>query len=84
MSGTKLGVPVPDPDAVLAQAREDFRGNLRDSATLAVKRARQIAASVREAGLDYQANALEELARTLASAVTAELSPTARIHLEDE
>ena len=84
MSGTKLGVPVPDPDAVLAQAREDFRGDLRDSATLAVKRCRQVAARLREVGMDYEAAELEAVGRTLAVAVTAELSPTARIHLEDE
>ena len=84
MSGTHRGVPVPDPDRVIAEARQDSIGALMDAATLGCSRLRQIAQRLRESGLDLEARALDELRAVLVSRVTACMSPTARITMEDD
>lgn len=83
MSGTVRGVPVPHPDRVIEEARQDSVGALMDAATLATLKCRQLSARLREVGMDHEAAELDSMRRVLASRVTACMSPTARIHLED-
>lgn len=78
------GTPVPHPDRVIEEARQDSVGALMDAVTLGGLRLRQVAARLRESGLDLEARELDELRSVLAVRVTACMSPTARIHLEDD
>ncbi|MGL5912250.1 MAG: hypothetical protein ACRCZP_19755 [Phycicoccus sp.] len=68
---------------MIEEARQDSVGALMDAATLATVKHRQLAARLREMGLDHEAAELDDIRKVLASRVTACMSPTARIHLED-
>lgn len=83
MSATRRGLPVPDPERVIADAREEMVGHLLDAVRLHCVWLRQLEQRLREAGLEHEALRTREGRVVLTSRADACLTTTERIDVGD-
>lgn len=83
MSGTHPGIPVPHPDRVIDEARQDSIGALMDAVELGCLELRKLEARLREAGLDLEAGRAGDIRRVLRLRVTACHATTGRLAVQD-